>query len=95
MLLLGSPEEALVTLRLRRGGSPAPADPAVAAFMAEYGETEEEQINGICDFGERWVRLVLGPRIEAYQWNEKFDLYKWAMQPAVRLSWLCTLASLL
>lgn len=82
-LLLGSPEAALVTLRLRRGGVPRPADPAVAAFMAEYGESSSEQISGVCDFGERWVQRVLGPQIVQYDWTKRFDLYEWAKQPAV------------
>jgi hypothetical protein len=53
--------------------------------MAEYGESLDEQVSGVCDFGERWVRSVLEPEVVKYEWTAgRFDLYKWADQPSVR-----------
>ena len=83
-LLLGAPDAALVTLRLRRGGKPTPADPEVARIMADFDEGADGQVSGVCAFGEVWVKAVLGPGVKEYTWTQEFDLYKWAEQPAVR-----------
>jgi hypothetical protein len=84
-LLLGNPEQALVLLRLKRGGAPLPPNPDVSEFFAAYGDTEAQQMSAVIDFGERWVSSVLVSMVPVgAPCAQGFNMDAWANLPAVR-----------
>lgn len=79
-LLLGDTMQAMRMLqRTREHGSMG-----VVHFLAEFGSSWQEQVEGTCAFCEEWVRRVLQPALAGSWSRESFDLHAWAQQRRVR-----------
>ena len=81
-LLLGKTAEAVRMLQgTRKHGSMG-----VVHFLAEYGRSWPEQVEGACAFGEQWVHRVLQPTLPSSNASRSgFDLHEWA-----QLSQVCS-----